>query len=91
MALIITTCISITTSIGVVCLFIYLCGGKDSLRQRRINKIINSEIIKGNKYAVAIKKCSYTMKWEEESLVMAAIGGNLSALEALKIDLDRKY
>lgn len=69
----------------------WFTSGKENMKKNQIMKKIHSEILKGNKVAIAIKCESYSWmtSLENEDLIMAALDGNESAIKALKIDLDR--
>lgn len=80
--------------IAVFCVFApiyWFTSGKENMKKNKIRNQIHSEILKGNKVAIAIKCDGYS--WltsvENEDLIMAALDGNESAIKALKIDLDR--
>jgi len=72
-------------------LYWFAWGGKDNAKKEKILKTIHSEVLKGNKVAIAIKCEGYSWlsSLENEDLIMAALQGNENAIKALKIDLER--
>jgi hypothetical protein len=79
-------------------LFVFTIGNvvwffiiRKEVKEYRIKKTINSEILKGNKIAIAIKceNYSWMISPENEELIMAALEGNEGAIKALRINVDR--
>lgn len=77
-----------TVVVGFLIFTVYWLCIRENLAKSRIIREINTEVIKGNQFAVMIKKELYLIGWEDECLIMAALKGNESALKALRIKPD---
>ena len=77
--------------VGTIGAFIWFFIIREKVAEHRIKGVINSEILKGNKVAVAMKIEGYSslVDVENEVLITAALNGNESAIKALRIDVDR--
>jgi hypothetical protein len=62
---------------------------RKALAERRIEIAMQSEILKGNRVAIQMKKRLRTVWWEDEILLFEALKGNKNAIEALGIDMGR--
>ena len=70
---------------------IYFAAIKGEMAERRIERTVNQECIKGNKVAIELKKKSYNYyRAKDEDLIMEALKGNEFAIDALKIDMKEK-
>ena len=60
---------------------------RKELKERKLERIIDQEVIKGNKVAIEIRKSLRFINSKDEELIMAALACNKSAMEALRIDI----
>ncbi len=84
----------VLATLGIIFAFIFVMANYGesiwNYKQNRINKLINSEVIKGNNVAVALKKDSYkSWKYEDFELIKSALEGNQSSIKSLNIEVEK--
>lgn len=67
--------------------FFYFSFIRKELEENKLEKTVDQEVIKGNKVAIAMRRSSRFVYFKDKDLIIAALEGNKSAIEALRIEI----
>lgn len=59
---------------------------REKLFEKRMRKLIHTEILKGNKTSIALRRSVY-LRIEDEDLILKALEGNEFAIQSLNLEL----